>query len=119
MGEQENWWQPGWGIPNLLLPSPHAHNERERRSCKIINTGLRALGQRTVGEQSSQRLRAILLEMTNGWWDLYSKDMGFAVKFCWSDPDFKLSPTKLKKYVCANLRPLRNLSLNPAGATKF
>jgi hypothetical protein len=97
MGEQENWWQPGWGIPNLLLPSPHAHNERERRSCKIINTGLRALGQRTVGEQSSQRLRAILLEITNGWWDLYSKDMGFAVKFCWSDPDFKLSPTKLKK----------------------
>jgi hypothetical protein len=25
--------------------------------------------------------------MTNGWWDVYPKGRGFAIKFCWRDPD--------------------------------
>jgi hypothetical protein len=42
-----------------------------------------------LGEQSSQRLKAMLLEMTNGSWEVCPKDRGFAVKFCWRDPDFQ------------------------------
>jgi hypothetical protein len=42
------------------------------------------------GEQSSQWLKAVLPEMTNGCWEVCPKDRGFAVKFCWRDLDFKL-----------------------------
>ena len=38
-------------------------------------------------EQASQWLKAILPEMTNGWWDVYPKGRGFAVKFCWRDQE--------------------------------
>ncbi len=40
-----------------------------------------------ANEQASQWLKAILPEMTNGWWDVYPKGRGFAVKFCWRDPE--------------------------------
>ena len=40
-----------------------------------------------ANEQASQWLKAVLPEMTNGWWDVYPKGRGFAVKFCWRDPD--------------------------------
>jgi hypothetical protein len=42
-----------------------------------------------ANEQASQWLKAVLPEMTNGWWDVYPKGRGFAVKFCWRDPERK------------------------------
>ena len=38
-------------------------------------------------DQASQWLKAILPEMTGGWWDVYPKGRGLAVKFCWRDPE--------------------------------
>jgi hypothetical protein len=43
-------------------------------------------GNELADEQASQWLKAILPEMSNGWWDVYPKGRGFAVKFCWRDP---------------------------------
>lgn len=40
-----------------------------------------------ANEQASQWLKTVLPQMTNGWWDVYPKGRGFAVKFCWRDPD--------------------------------
>src|SRR5262245_10028290 len=40
-----------------------------------------------VNNQASQWLKAVLPEMTSGWWDVYPKGRGFAVKFCWRDPE--------------------------------
>jgi hypothetical protein len=36
-------------------------------------------------EQSRQWLKAVLPEATHGWWDVYLRGRGFAVKFCWRD----------------------------------
>lgn len=38
-----------------------------------------------AGEQASQWLKTILPEALSGWWDVYQKDNGFAVKFRWRD----------------------------------
>ncbi|MCI0389681.1 MAG: hypothetical protein MOB07_13090 [Acidobacteria bacterium] len=38
-----------------------------------------------TNEQAPQWLKAVLPVATNGWWDVYPKDKGFAVKFCWRD----------------------------------
>ena len=40
-----------------------------------------------ANEQASQWLKAVLPGATSGWWDVYPKGRGFAVKFCWRDPD--------------------------------
>lgn len=37
------------------------------------------------GEQASQWLKTVLPEASAGWWDVYQKDNGFAVKFRWRD----------------------------------
>ena len=37
------------------------------------------------GEQASQWLKTVLPEASGGWWDVYQKDNGFAVKFRWRD----------------------------------
>lgn len=34
-------------------------------------------------EQAPQWLKAVLPEANNGWWDVYLRGTGFAVKFCW------------------------------------
>lgn len=36
-------------------------------------------------EQSRQWLKAVLPEATHGWWDVYLRGKGFALKFCWRD----------------------------------
>ncbi len=38
-----------------------------------------------AGEQTSQWLKTVLPEASGGWWDVYQKDNGFAVKFRWRD----------------------------------
>lgn len=38
-----------------------------------------------AGEQASQWLKTVLPEASGGWWDVYQKDNGFAVKFRWRD----------------------------------
>ncbi len=40
-----------------------------------------------ANEQASQWLKTVLPGATSGWWDVYPKGRGFAVKFCWRDPD--------------------------------
>ena len=77
-----------------------------------------------ANEQASHWLKSILPEMTNGWWDVYPKGRGFAVKFCWRDPDFQTlkqrAPDEVEKSTYVQISAhFRNLSLNPAGETKF
>jgi hypothetical protein len=65
-------------------------NDEERRGNSGEDRGkqpIDANGNELTNEQASQWLKAILPEMTNGWWDVYPKGRGFAVKFCWRDPD--------------------------------
>jgi hypothetical protein len=87
-------------------------------------------------EQASQWLKAILPEMTNGWWDVYPKGRGFAVKFCWRDPERQTltfprisyeqfqtlkqsAPDEVEKSTYAQISAhLRSLSLNPAKRDK-
>jgi len=42
-------------------------------------------GDGSSGEQASQWLKTILPGASGGWWDVYQKDNGFAVKFRWRD----------------------------------
>jgi len=65
-------------------------NQAEHRGCSDEDKGGRhveADSNELANEQVSQWLKAVLPEMTNGWWDVYPKGRGFAVKFCWRDPD--------------------------------
>jgi len=65
-------------------------NEGKRRGSNDEDEGQRhveADSNELAYEQASQWLKAVLPEMTNGWWDVYPKGRGFAVKFCWRDPD--------------------------------
>src|SRR6266545_2174808 len=89
-----------------------------------------------ANEQASQWLKAILPEMTNGWWDVYPKGRGFAVKFCWRDPERQTltfprisheqfqtlkqsAPDEVEKSTYAQISAhLRSLSLNPAKRDK-
>jgi hypothetical protein len=64
--------------------------EDERRGSSDEDEGERPVeadSNELANEQASQWLKAVLPEMTNGWWDVYPKGRGFAVKFCWRDPD--------------------------------
>ena len=87
-------------------------------------------------EQVSQWLKAILPEMTNGWWDVYPKGRGFAVKFCWRDQERQTlsfpriseeqyqtlkrsAPQEAGKIAYEQISAhLHNLSLNPAKREK-
>ena len=40
---------------------------------------------RQSGQVDSLRLKTVLPEASSGWWDVYQKDKGFAVKFRWRD----------------------------------
>ena len=73
-------------------------------------------GHRLSGEQSSQWLKAMLPDMTNGWWNLYPKDMRFEFKFCWRDPDFKLSGANGFCGWCAGKLKIKALPLHPDGS---
>jgi hypothetical protein len=67
-------------------------NEGKRRGSNDEDEGERhveADSNELANEQASQWLKAVLPEMTNGWWDVYPKGRGFAVKFCWRDPERK------------------------------
>jgi len=65
-------------------------NQVERRGSSDEDEGERyveADSNELANEQASQWLKAVLPEMTNGWWDVYPKGRGFAIKFCWRDPN--------------------------------
>lgn len=62
----------------------------EQRETGYEDEGERSVeadGYELANAQASQWLKTILPEMTNGWWDVYPKGRGFAVKFCWRDPE--------------------------------
>jgi len=87
-------------------------------------------------QRGHQWLKAILPEMTNGWWDVYPKGRGFAVKFCWRDPERQTltftrisfeqfqalkqsDPNEAEKSTHAQISAqLHNLALNPAKRDK-
>jgi hypothetical protein len=89
-----------------------------------------------ANEQASHWLKSILPEMTNGWWDVYPKGRGFAVKFCWRDPERQTltftrisfeqfqalkqsDPNEAEKSMHAQISvQLHNLALNPAKRDK-
>jgi hypothetical protein len=89
-----------------------------------------------ANNQASQWLKARLPEMTGGWWDVYPKGRGLAVKFCWRDPERQIltfppisyeqfqtlkqsDPNEVEKSMYAQIYAhLRNLSLNPARRDK-
>jgi hypothetical protein len=73
-----------------LASAEDEQNEGKRRGSSDEDEGERyveADSNELANEQASQWLKAVLPEMTNGWWDVYPKGRGFAVKFCWRDPD--------------------------------
>lgn len=52
------------------------------------NEGMEAsvsTGDGLVDEPASQWLKSLLPEVSGGWWDVYPRDNGFAVRFRWRD----------------------------------
>jgi hypothetical protein len=79
-----------WGERPAQASTEDEQNEGKRRGSNDEDEGERhveADSNELANEQASQWLKAVLPEMTNGWWDVYPKGRGFAVKFCWRDPD--------------------------------
>lgn len=114
-------------------------NEGERRGSSDEDEGERPVeadDNELAKDQASQWLKAILPEMTKGWWDVYPKGRGFAVKFCWRDPERQTltfprisyeqfqtlkqsDPNEVEKSMHAQISAhLRSLSLNPAKRDK-
>lgn len=79
-----------WGEQSVQASAEDEQNEGKRRGSSDEDEGRRPVevdGNELANEQASQWLKAVLPEMTNGWWDVYPKGRGFAIKFCWRDPD--------------------------------
>jgi hypothetical protein len=113
--------------------------EGERRGSNDEDEGERPVedgGNELANVQASQWLKAVLPKMTNGWWDVYPKGRGFAVKFCWRDPERQTltfprisyeqfqtlkqsAPDEVEKSMYAQISVhLRSLLLNPAKRDK-
>jgi hypothetical protein len=57
-----------------------------KRGSKSMKTGEDALsGDELANVPVSQWLKTLFPEVSGGWWDVYQKDNGFAVKFRWRD----------------------------------
>jgi len=79
-----------WRVRPAQASAEDEQNEGKRRGSNDDDDGDRhveADSNELANEQAPQWLKAVLPEMTNGWWDVYPKGRGFAVKFCWRDPD--------------------------------
>ena len=120
-------------------PAKDIPNEGEQRGSSDESRGEQSIdanNNELATEQASQWLKAILPEMSNGWWDVYPKGRGFAVKFCWRDPERQTltfprisyeqfqtlkqsAPDEVEKSTYAQISAhLRSLSLNPAKRDK-
>ena len=110
--------RPGWGIPQSAAHlTTHSSMSEGAEAAKPSTPDNAPSGDVLLGEQSSQRLKAMLLEMTNGSWEVCPKDRGFAVKFCWRDPDFQTlkqrAPDEVEKSTYVQISAhFCNLSMN-------
>jgi hypothetical protein len=80
MGGRPGQLNPASNAPPTLYPQMIENTESAKSppDYTISGGGL-------AGEQASQWLKTVLPEASGGWWDVYQKDNGFAVKFRWRD----------------------------------